>query len=159
MPQLNFAEWPPQLFWLAVTFIILYFVVLNSVIPGIGGAIKARKTQIESDLEAAQRLKLETEKAIAAYDAAVAAARTKAHAIAQETRDALSAETDKQRQALDAELATRLAAAEKSIAASKATALESVQAVAADIAADIVGQLTGAKIDKAQATAAVAKVR
>ena len=159
MPQLNVAEWPPQLFWLAVTFIVLYFIVSNYIIPGVGGAIAARKTQIDSDLAAAQRLKGETDKAIAAYDAAIAEARGKAHAIAQETRDALSAETDKHHQALDAELAAKITSAEKAIAVARATALESVQSVAAEIAADIVSQLTGSKIDKAEAAAAVAKVR
>ena len=36
MPQLDVNAWPPQLFWLAVTFLVLYFIISKIVIPRTG---------------------------------------------------------------------------------------------------------------------------
>ena len=159
MPQLDASTWPPQLFWLAVTFLVLYFIISKVVIPRTGGVIEGRKNQIDSDLNAAQRFKADTDKAVADYEKALAEARSKAHAIAQETRDKLSAEVDQERGRLDGQLAAKIAEAEKSIQATRTRALASVTELATDIAADIVAQLTGTRVTKADAEQAVAKAQ
>jgi F-type H+-transporting ATPase subunit b len=159
MPQLDVNTWPPQLFWLAVTFLVLYFLISKIVIPRTGGVIEGRRNQIENDLASAQRFKADTDKAVAEYEKALAEARGKAHAIARETRDRLNAEVDKERGKLDAELAAKIAAAEKSIQATRSKALASVSEVATDIAADIVSRLTGTSVTAADAARAVAKAQ
>ena len=155
MPQLDTTTWTPQLVWLAITFIALYIVISKVAIPGVGGAIRARKTQIDGDLAAAQKLKGETDQAIKAYEAALAEARAKSNAIAQDNRNKLEAETDAQRAVIDADLAAKAQKAEAAILTSKTRALASVGDIAADLAGQIVAQLTGSKITKADLAKAV----
>ena len=155
MPQLDVTAWPPQLFWLAITFVTLYIVISRYVIPRTGGVIEARKSQVASDLAAAQKLKGDTDSAIAAYEASLAEARQKAHAIGQEVREKLGAETDKERSRLDAELAQKIASAEKLIGDAKAKSLADVHQVASDVAGDIAASLTGIKAGVADIAAAV----
>jgi len=157
MPQLDISAWPAQLFWLAVTFIALYIVISRVAIPRTGGAIAMRKSTVEGDLAQAQKLKAETDKAIAAYEATLAEARARAHGIAQANRDKLAGEIDAERAKLDSALGGKIAEAEKQIGAAKAKALTEVRAVAADIATSIVAELTGAKVSAAAAADAVAK--
>ena len=157
MPQLDTTTWPPQLFWLAVTFIALYIVISRVVIPRTGGAIERRRATVEGDLAQAQKLKAETDKAVQAYEATLAEARARAHGIAQANRDKLAAETDAERAKLDRALGTKIAEAEKKITASKMKALGDVRAVAAELATSIVAELIGAKVTKAAAAGAVAK--
>ena len=157
MPQLDISTWPPQLFWLAVTFFALYYVISRVVIPRTGGVIALRKSTIDGDLAGAQRLKLETENAIRSYEAALADAKAKAHAIATENRNFLNAEIEGERAKLDDALGAKIAAAEKKVTAARDKALQDVSAMAADIAGDIVQQLTGAKVTKAAAAAAVSE--
>ncbi|WP_119271947.1 F0F1 ATP synthase subunit B family protein [Taklimakanibacter deserti] len=159
MPQLDVNAWPPQLFWLAVTFLVLYFIISKIVIPRTGGVIAGRQNQIDSDLASAQRFKADTDKAVAEYEKALAEARGKAQGIAKETRDKLNAEVDKERSKLDGELGEKIAAAEKAIQATRSKALASVSDLATDIAADIVSQLTGTSVTKADAAKAVAKAQ
>jgi F-type H+-transporting ATPase subunit b len=159
MPQLDVNAWPPQLFWLAVTFLVLYFIISKIVIPRTGGVIEGRKNQIDSDLASAQRFKADTDKAVAEYEKALAEARDKAHGIARTARDALTAEVDKERSKLDGELGEKIAQAEKAIQATRTRAMASVADVATEIAADIVSRLTGTSVTKADAAKAVAKAQ
>ncbi len=157
MPQLDISTWPPQLFWLAITFLALYFVISRVAIPRTGGVIELRKSTIDGDLAAAQKLKSETDNAIKSYEAALAEAKAKAQAINIENRNTLNAEIEAERAKLDAALGAKISAAEKKVAASRDKALGEVADMAADIASQIVQQLTGAKVTKAAASAAVSK--
>jgi F-type H+-transporting ATPase subunit b len=158
MPQLDFSTWPSQLIWLAITFSALYILISKFALPKIGGTIEQRQNRIATDLDEAQRLKDDTEKAIAAYEAALAEAKAKAHGIAQETRDILNAEMDEERAKLDAQLNARMVEAETRIAKTKADALKNVEQVATDTASAIVKQLIGTKTSAAAIKKAIADI-
>ncbi len=66
-------------------------------LPRIGSIIEDRQTRIDDDLAEAQKSKEETDAAIAAYEASLTSARSKAQAIAAETRGKVNAEADAQR--------------------------------------------------------------
>lgn len=155
MPQLDFATFAPQLIWLAITFSVLYIIMSRVALPRIATVIEERRDRIADDLDTAAQLKRDTEDAITSYETALAEARAKAHTIAQETRDRLSAETDGHRADLEAQLASRIADAEKRIAATKESALGNVREVAVDVADTIVGQLLDGTSDRAAAERAV----
>jgi F-type H+-transporting ATPase subunit b len=159
MPQLDPDNFAPQLIWLAITFIGLYFVMARIALPRIGNAIEHRRDRIASDLDQAQALKEATDRAIAGYEARIAQARSSAHATAQETRQRLKEEVEAERARIDAELAAKVAAAEKSIDKVKSTALDDMRKVAGDLAGDIVAQLIGAKVPPARAAKAVEQVQ
>jgi F-type H+-transporting ATPase subunit b len=159
MPQLNPLDWGPQLIWLLITFGILYLLMVKVALPRIGSVLEARADRIKNDLAEADKLRRQTEEAIAAYEQALAEAKQKAHAIIEEGRAKLKAETAAERAKLDAELTKRGAEAEKRIEAAKISAMREVNAVAADVAADIVRQLIGIAPPKAEVEKAVAAVR
>lgn len=154
MPQLDFATFAPQLIWLTLVFGVLYLVMARVALPRIATVIEERRDRIADDLDTAAQLKSDTDDAIASYETALAEARTKAHTIAQETRDRLTAETDAHRADLEGQLAARIADAEKRIDATKTQALSSVRDVAVDVADAITEQLLGAS-DRAAAERAV----
>ncbi|HEU4476485.1 MAG TPA: ATP F0F1 synthase subunit B [Methyloceanibacter sp.] len=150
MPQLEPHDWAPQLIWLVVTFGILYLLMVYVALPRIGAVIEARAGQIAKDLAAADQLRRETEEAIAAYEQALAEAKQKAHAIVDEGRNKLKEETTAERAKLDVELGKKSAEAERRIHEAKNSAMREVNAVAADVAADIVRQLIGVAPAKAE---------
>jgi F-type H+-transporting ATPase subunit b len=156
-PPFDASTFASQILWLVICFGALYLIISRVAIPRIGGIIDTRRDKIEGDLAEADRLRQETDKAIADYEAALAAARQKAHGIAEETRAGVKADLDAKRAKVEGELAQKVSAAEAGIQSSKQEALGHVDEIAADTAAALVTRLTGSVTAEA-ARAAVASL-
>jgi F-type H+-transporting ATPase subunit b len=144
-----------QLVSLAIVFVVLYVVVSRVALPRVGGVLDARENTINGDLTEAQKLKDESDAALKAYEAELAAARSRAQAIGAETREKLNAASEAERKTLEERLALKLADAEKTIAATRTAAMSNVRSIAADAASAIVQRLTGIAPDGASVGQAV----
>lgn len=156
-PPFDSTTFASQLLWLAISFAALYFLMSKLALPRIGSVLEERRNRIEGDLAEADRLRQKTDDAVASYEAALADARSNAHAIAEQARAESKAKLDAERLRVEESLATKVSEAEARIAATKAKALESVGEIAADTAQALVAQLAG-NVSEADARAAVAKV-
>ncbi|WIJ24586.1 ATP F0F1 synthase subunit B [Devosia sp. RR2S18] len=156
-PPFDPATFPSQLLWLAITFGALYLVMSRLALPRIGTILENRKARIDADLAAADASRQKTDAAIAAYEAALAAAKTKAQGIAETNRTAVQADIAAKRAAVEAELVERISAAEARIAQTKAQALTHVDEIAAETAQSVVAHLSG-EVPPDSVRAAVAKV-
>lgn len=152
-PPFQTENYPSQLVWLALTFILLYVLMAKIALPRIGSIFAERSKRIGDDLAAAQRLKERSDAAHAAYEKALADARSRAQAIANTTREREAAAAEAINKRLEAELHERLGAAEQSIAAKRTAAMGNVGAIASETAAAIVERLIG-KTPTAQDVAA-----
>jgi F-type H+-transporting ATPase subunit b len=158
-PPFDQSTFVPQLIWLALTFGALYIMLSKYILPRITDVIDERQSTVARDLAKAETLKLDTEKALSAYEKALAEAKGKAGDIAKSTRDKLTAETDAEKVKAEADIAKSAAAAEARIADSKSKALASVNDIAGDTVAAIVSKLTGTSVGKDEVTKAIAAAR
>jgi F-type H+-transporting ATPase subunit b len=142
-PPFDATTFASQLLWLALTFVALYLIMARIALPRVGSIIENRRQQIDSDLAQAQKLKDQSDAAIAAYEKALSDARGRAQALANETMQQQAAAAEANRKDLEGKLNARIAEAEKSIAATRAAAMSNVQGIATDTAAAIVERLTG----------------
>ena len=142
-PPFNPATFAPQLVWLTLTFTALYLVLSRKALPRIADVLEERANRIKRDLDAADRLKAETDKALASYDQALTDARSNAGTIAKDMRAKLAADIEKQKAAVDAQMTIKIADAEVRIATTKTKALASVSEIAASTATAIVERLIG----------------
>ncbi len=154
-PPFDPAGFGSQLLWLAITFAALYILMSRVALPRIGSILETRRTRIEGDLKEAERLRQETEKAAAAYEAALSDAKKNAHAIAEETRAGIKADIEGRRADVEAGLAKCVAEAEARIRADKDAALANVGGIAAETAQVLVARISGS-VTAAEAKAAVA---
>ena len=67
MPQFNAASFPSQLFWLVVTFVLLYVCITFLILPRIRDNIRLRKNKIANDIERTELLKEQIEKTVQDY--------------------------------------------------------------------------------------------
>lgn len=156
MPQLNFADFPPQLVWLAISFLVLYVAMAKIAVPRIAEVLESRQDRIARDLDEAKRLSEESEKAKADYEAALEEARAKAHGMVTELKASIAKEQDASRVDLEAKLAAKSAEAEKSIAAAKDKALSNVRQIASEAAKATVLKLVTIDLADTDVDAAVA---
>lgn len=155
-PPFNSQTFASQLFWLVITFVFLYVMMSKVALPRIGAIIDSRQKRIDDDLAEAQKLKTESDAALASYEKALADARNRGQAIATEMREKQAAASEATRKTLEAQLNAKLADAEKTIAATKSAAMANVSAIAQDAAATIVERLTGTKPQEQAVASAVA---
>lgn len=154
-PPFDATTFASQLLWLAITFGIFYWIMKNVAMPRIAGILEDRKDRIAGDLSEANRLKDETDAAIAAYEQALAEARNKAHSIAHDTRAKLKAEQEARREKAESELNEKLQAAEVQIAGIKTEALSQIGDIAGDTTSALVEQLIGKAPTKTDLTKAL----
>jgi F-type H+-transporting ATPase subunit b len=155
MPQLISTDFPPQLIWLALTFVILLILMAKVALPRVGAAIERRKIQIDGDLDRATKLKAEIDIVIQAYERALTEARAQANATVNETKDRLAEVAAKRQQAAIAALADKTVAAEARIAKAKTEALANVRTISIDAARAATARLIGDEIDEARIGATV----
>ncbi|MEZ0226170.1 MAG: hypothetical protein ACAH83_16565 [Alphaproteobacteria bacterium] len=157
-PQLNAKTYPSQLFWLFVTFALLYVLMSKIALPRVGAVLDARASHKEGDLKRAAQLQEEATKVKAAYEAAIA----KAQAEAQEAQMAADQEVSEKIAAENAKFTEaarkRVATAEQNIARAKDDAVASLADISAEVAAEMVNKIAGVQIGKAEAKKAVATV-
>lgn len=160
MPQLDFATFPNQIFWLVVTLVVIYLIMSRLALPRIAGVLANRHDTIQRDLEKAEELKQKAVEAEAAYDKALADARAEASKIIAETKAEMQKELDKATQKADAEIAAKAAESEAKITEIRSTTMKSVEVIATDAAKAIVDSLLPGSADKkAIKTAVVSRLK
>ena len=154
LPQLCPDWMGNQIFWLLVTLVVIFFVLSRVALPRIAAILAERQGTITNDIAAAEDLKVKAGEAEAAYEKALADARSNANDIIAETKAGIKADLDAALAKADAEIAAKTVEGEKAINEIRANALENVQQVAKDTAGAIVSAM-GASADAKTVNAAV----
>lgn len=155
MPQLHVADFAPQLVWLAITFAILYLLMAKLALPKIGQVIDARQARITADLDRATKLKDEAAGMLAAYEKALAEARSNAQATIKAASDRMAKEAEAREGVLAKKLAGDTDAAESRIRQARDSAMASLTQMAVEITKAAAEKLIGQPVNDAAATAAV----
>lgn len=154
MPQLDFATFPNQIFWLVVTLVVIYFIMSRIALPRIAEVLQQRANAIQGDLDKAEELKQKAVEAEEAYNQALKDARAQAAGIVAETKAEIQKELDAATAKADAEIAAKAAESAKAIDAIRENAVASVKEVATATAGEIVSAvMPAASDDKAIAKA------
>ncbi len=160
MPQIAqlLETYASQIFWMLLTFGLIYFGIAKAMLPKVEATIDARDKKIADDLAAAERARAEASNLEQGWDADIAEARSAAQAQAAAAKAKAAKDAADRLAKADAEIATKLASAEADLSRARSKAMASVEQVAAEAASDIVAKIAGMKISAADATKAVKTV-
>lgn len=142
MPQLDPTWFASQLFWLFVSFSVLYLLLSRLILPPLQNVIASRKGAIDKDLSVAQELKLQAEQAKQSYEETLAKSRLTAQSLINEASVASKQRADEASKALDAQIAAQSAKASTAIAAKKQEFLGELMPATVEFSAMIVEKLT-----------------
>jgi F-type H+-transporting ATPase subunit b len=157
MPQITQLPYifASQLFWLAIVFGTIFFVIGRGMLPKIQSAVDAREKKIAEDLERAQAARAGADETEAAWRARMDAARAEAARLAQEAKQESARQTEAKVKAAADKINLKVEKAEAKIRAAAVAARAEIEAVAAEATREMVARLTGIKVDGKEAAAAV----
>lgn len=151
MPQLDFSVFPSQLFWLAVSFFTMLFVMSKFIIPKTAEMIDLRKAKIDDDLEKADEIKQHVEETLEKYNKALQEANAKASLSLQKTKEELNETINRRQAELTSKLKSEIAVGEKKIATAKNKAMVKVEEASTELAVYLLNKLGfgGIKVEDA----------
>lgn len=159
LPQLDFAWFPTQIFWLALCFTLLYFLSAGAALPRVAEIIEARESRIAHDLDRADELQNEAQALARETDAILANARSQARAMVTKALEEADEEKVDRMHEHETDIVRRVADAELRIQQEKMNALTETSSLAVELAQALAEKLAGAKPDVAATRKAVDTVR
>ena len=157
MPQLDFSTFASQIFWLAVTFGLLYFTLARHSLPRVREVLQSRQERIRSDLDKAEESKRQAEAIELEYNEALKKARHDASEqinIAKEKHKDLA---EARHAKLDEMFARQNRETELRVQKMRDDASEELSETVQDLVSVITKKLIGVDVSKAQAQKAHAQ--
>lgn len=159
LPQFNPDTWASQIFWLAISFTILYVFFAKFILPSLTATIENREGKIKGDLNAARDLSKQAEKIRLEYEAELKNASKKAASDIKAIDDAAKAKTAQYLADFRKKFDTEVQSTESKLDASKGQALVEMQKIAAEIAAQAAEKIAGVPADQSQAESVVQSLK
>ena len=158
MPQLNPEFWISQIFWLIITFGILFIVLTKVILPKISDNLETRKSQILENIETAEKQRQESENKIKEYEKIVLESKNEAKNYFNKAREKVLKDIDNKREVLENNINEEIVKVEKEISELKNKSAETINKIAIEISSDIVKQLIGVQVNNSSISATVENI-
>ena len=155
MPQLNPEFWISQIFWLTLTFGILYIILSKLILPKISANLELRRSQIQENIEAADKQREESETKLKEYEEIILKSKLNAKKIFKETREKALKDINLKKDSLDDQINEEIKKAEAEINALKKNAPEKINKIAIEASSEILKNLIGTEINNSSISAMV----
>ena len=155
MPQLNPEFWISQIFWLTLTFGILYIVLSKLILPKISANLELRKSQIQDNIEAAEKQRKDSESKLKEYDDIIFKSKLEAKNIFKNSREKIIKDINDKKETLENQINEEIKKAEKEIEVVKKSAPEKINRIAIEASSELVKKLIGAEINNSSISAIV----
>jgi F-type H+-transporting ATPase subunit b len=155
LPQLDFTTYTPQLFWMAIIFLVLFLVMSQKALPDIGSIVEGRRNLIDTNLKAAEGARAQADGIRASYEKNIETARMNAIKAVQDVELAAKKKAADQADAFRKKAEDSIKSAEERVLAQKDKAMGEMKNVAAEVASVAAEKITGVGTDMQKAKAIV----
>ena len=155
MPQLNPEFWISQVFWLTLTFGILYIFLSKIILPKISKNLELRKSQIQENIETAEKQREDSEAKLKEYGDIILKSKLEAKNILKEAREKVLRDINSKREILEKQIDEEIKKAEKEISELKKTAPEKINKIAIETSSEMLKNLIGADVNNSSISAIV----
>jgi F-type H+-transporting ATPase subunit b len=155
MPQLNPEFWVSQIFWLILTFGIMYVVLSKLILPKISNNLESRKSQILENIEAAEKQREDSEFKLKEFEEIISKCKVKANNIISQARDKAIKDITAKRQILDKQIDEEITKAEEEIHTLRKNAPLKINKIAIETSSELLQKLIGAEVNNSSISAIV----
>ena len=158
MPQLNPEFWISQIFWLILTFGILFIVLSKLILPKISESLEKRKSQILENISLAEKQREESENKIKEYEKIILDAKNEAKNYFNSARQKVFQEINEKKEILENEINEEIKVAENEIINLKNSSSEKIQKISITTSEDLIKQLIGIDVNSSSISAIVSDI-
>ena len=158
MPQLDPEFWLSQIFWLVITFGILYLVLSKIILPKISDNLETRKSQILDNLELAEKQRNDSEAKLKEFNNIILKSKNDSKNLFNESRKKLLDDINNKKQKLEEEIDKEVKIVEAEIEELKNKSPEKINKIAIETSANLINQLIGANVNNSSITAIVSDI-
>jgi F-type H+-transporting ATPase subunit b len=155
MPQLNPEFWVSQIFWLTLTFGILYIVLSKLILPKISNNLESRKSQILENIEAAEKQRQNSEEKLKEYEEIVSKSKMEAKNIFNQAREKALKDISAKKEVLDKQIDDEIGKAEQEIKELQKGAADKINKIAIETSSELIQKLIGAEVNNSSISAIV----
>ena len=155
MPQLNPEFWISQIFWLTLTFGILYIVLSKLILPKISDNLESRKSQILENIEAAEKQRQNSEEKLKEYEEIVSKSKIEAKNIFNQAREKALKDISAKKDVLDKQIDDEIGKAEQEIKELQKSAPDKINKIAIETSSELIQKLIGAEVNNSSISAIV----
>ena len=155
MPQLNTEFWISQIFWLIITFGVLYVVLSKLLLPKISSNLESRKSQIQDNIEAAEKQRESSEAKLKEFDEILLKSKLEAKNIYKEAREKALKEINIKKEKLENQINKEIKKAELEISLLRKNAHIKINKIAIETTAELLKKLIGAEVNNSSISAIV----
>ena len=155
MPQLNPEFWVSQIFWLLLTFGILYLVLSKLILPKISKNLESRKSQISENIEAAEKHRESSDSKLKEYDDIVLKSKLEANNIFKEAREKVIKDINSKKENLDRQIDGEIKKTEQELESFKKSSPEKINKIAIETSTELLKKLIGAEVNNSSISAIV----
>ena len=155
MPQLNPEFWVSQIFWLTLTFGILYIVLSKLILPKISDNLESRKSQILENIEAAEKQRQNSEEKLKEYEEIVSKSKMEAKNIFNQAREKALKDISAKKDVLDKQIDDEIGKAEQEIKELQKGAADKINKIAIETSSELIQKLIGAEVNNSSISAIV----
>jgi F-type H+-transporting ATPase subunit b len=155
MPQLNPEFWISQIFWLTLTFGILYVVLSKLILPKISANLELRKSQIQENIGAAEKQRESSETKLKEYDEIVSKSKLDAKNIFNDAREKAIKSINSKKETLNKQIDEEIKKAEQEIEILKKSAHAKINKIAIETSSELMKKLIGSDVNNSSISAIV----
>ena len=155
MPQLNPEFWISQIFWLTLTFGIMYIVLSKLILPKISANLELRKSQIQENIEFADKQRKDGDTKLKEYEDIILKSKLEAKNLFKETREKALESISSKREILEKQIDGEIKKVEQEINDLKKTAPEKINKIAIETSSEILKNLIGTEVNSSSISAIV----
>ena len=155
MPQLNPEFWISQIFWLTLTFGILYIILSKLILPKISDNLESRKSKILENIEAAEKQRENSEEKLKEYEEIVSKSKMEAKSIFNQAREKALKDISAKKEVLDKQIDEEISKAEQEIKELQSGAAEKINKIAIETSSELIQKLIGAEVNNSSISAIV----
>ena len=155
MPQLDTEFWVSQIFWLVITFSILFVLLSKLILPKISANLETRKSLILENISTAEKKRSESESKIKEYNEIIEKSKNDAKSLVNQAKEKLTKDINFKKEALVKDLSSEIRRAEIEIQEFRDKAPERINKIAVETSTDLLQRLIGTDLNSSSISAIV----